>query len=522
MRMNKRELLSYLATSAGMLWVPRSAQSQTKFKENPFTLGVASGTPTADSVVLWTRLAIDGFFGSGIGKDAITVRWEVANDEGFKNIVQKGQTQAVHMLAHSVHVEVPNLDADRWYFYRFIAGDAVSGVGRTRTLPLPDSAVTKLRLAYASCQRWEHGYFSAYKHMAAENLDFVLFLGDYIYEYPTDINPVRNPSGGWVIDLDDYRQRYALHKSDPDLNAMHAVCPWLITWDDHEVQNDYAGTSIGAQGPQVASFINRRAAAYQAFYEHMPLRASALTKALNGLATGEEMRIYGALQFGRLANISLLDNRQYRSPQACNPGGRAGSSTLDPSKCDIWNDPNRSMLGAVQEQWLAEQTAKSTTPWNIIGQATAFGTRDYKSGAGQTLWNDGWDGYAPSRDRVRDMLKANSRAMPVLLGGDVHSHWVGHVKADYANPSSANIGVEFCGTSITTRSTPSTRLDAWKAENPHYVFIDNENRGYGVVEFTPTKLTTTLRGVDDVRQKETKISSLATFVVESGKPLIQG
>jgi alkaline phosphatase D len=174
---------------------------------------------------------------------------------------------------------VQGLEPDRWYFYRFAVGDAVSATGRTRTFPAPGAVVARLRLAYASCQRWEHGYYSAYRHMRAEDLDLVMFLGDYIYEYPNAGQAVRVPTGGWVLTLDDYRRRYALHKSDADLQAMHAACPWLVTWDDHEVQNDYAGASPGNSGPPVADFRGQARGAYQAFYEHMPVRASVLTRA---------------------------------------------------------------------------------------------------------------------------------------------------------------------------------------------------------------------------------------------------
>jgi alkaline phosphatase D len=518
---NKRKLLTYAATSAASLSVPKSAWSQPKFKDNPFTLGVASGMPHHDSVVLWTRLALEGFFGSGIGKDAVTVQWELAHDDKFSRIVQKGQHQAVIELAHSVHVEVPNLEPDRWYFYRFMTGDFVSVAGRTRTLPLPDAQVNRLRIAYASCQRYDHGYFSAYKHMIKENLDFVLFLGDYIYEYPGDLNAVRIPSGGWVLNLDDYRKRYALHKSEPELQAMHAYCPWIVSWDDHEVQNDYAGLVLGTGGPAVNDFAARRASAYQAFYEHMPLRSSVLTKSLDGMKTGAQMRIYSALQYGQLASIALLDTRQYRNQQACTRGGLAGSSTLDPKTCDIWNDPSRSILGSEQEAWLAKVAATQTAPWNIVAQTTSFGQRDHRKGSGVTLWNDGWDGYAPSRDRVRDSMSLNRHSMPVFLGGDIHSNWVGHIKADYAKNTSANVGVEFCGTSITARESASANSAELLAENPNYVFVDHKTRGYGVVEFTPKQLTATLRGLDDVRLKDTKVSNLAIFTVEAGKPLLQ-
>jgi alkaline phosphatase D len=275
---DRRHLLQLAAATATTLWLPRSAWSQPRLSGNPFTLGVASGSPTHDGVVLWTRLALSTLFGSVLGKEPFTVRWEIAHDEAFQRTVQRGQVQAVVELAHAVHVEVQGLEPDRWYHYRFMVGgvgnDWVSPVGRTRTFPAPGADAARLRLGYASCQRWEHGYFSAHRHLAQEQLDAVMFLGDYIYEYPAAGNAVRLPSGGWVLTLDDYRQRYAQHKGEADLQAAHAACPWLVTWDDHEVQNDYAGLNEGENGPAVANFAARRAAAYQAFYEHMPLRAS--------------------------------------------------------------------------------------------------------------------------------------------------------------------------------------------------------------------------------------------------------
>jgi alkaline phosphatase D len=355
----------------------------------------------------------------------------------------------------------------------------------------------------------------------------VLFLGDYIYEYPIAANPVRVPSGGWVVTLADYRQRYALHKSDPDLQAMHAACPWLHSWDDHEVQNDYAGLAPGDSGrgsppDSLAGFPARRAAAYQAFYEHMPMRASVLTRAVAGLSAGAEMRIYSHQRFGRLATLYLLDDRQYREQQACTPRGRFGSALVDPARCPAWDDPKRSLLGAPQEQWLeAALAANGAAGWAVIGQQTLFGQRDARPGAGRLLWNDGWDGYGAARKRLTDALQRHRTANPVLLGGDMHENWVGHVKADYARPDSATLGVEFCGTSITSRSSGNARTHELLAENPHFVFADTERKGYGVCEFTPARLTTTLRVVDDVRRKDAGIETLARFVVEAGRPQLE-
>ena len=513
-QLDRRALLTLASGLAGSLWLPRSAWSQATIEGNPFALGIASGSPTHDSVVIWTRIA-------GItSRQDTTVRWEVAHDDQFKQPVQTGQATASAALGHSVHVELTGLSPDRWYHYRFMVGNSVSSTGRTRTFPAPGANVKKLRLAYASCQHWEHGYYSAYRHMLDEDLDTVLFLGDYIYEYGGSSRGVRRAPGASAVSLDDYRARYALYKSDPDLQRMHAACPWLVTWDDHEVQNDYAGTVEGWPG-SAGNFLARRAAAYQAFYEHMPLRASVLTQALQGLAQGAEMRIYGRVPFGNLAMLHLLDDRQYRDPQACTKGGDFGSSTVNPAQCANWNDPARTLLGAAQERWLEQSLASTHAEWNLLGQQTVFGQRDFRPGTGQVLSNDGWDGYAPARQRLTDALQRLHVANPVLLGGDVHSNWVGDVKADYARPESASVAVEFCGTSMTSHGGSNDRLNEVLAENPHFIFADRERRGYGVAEFTPKQLDVRLRVVSDVTQADSGIETLAKFSVSAGHSRIQ-
>ncbi|HSV34563.1 MAG TPA: alkaline phosphatase D family protein [Ramlibacter sp.] len=517
---DRRQLLRLAAAGAGALWLPRSAWSRPRIAGNPFVLGVASGSPTHDSVVLWTRLIAPGFF-QALGRAPITVRWEVAHDERFTRIARSGQAQALPELAHSVHVEVPGLEPDRWYHYRFLVDEGASPVGRTRTFPAPDAVVQKLRLAYASCQRWEHGYFSAYRHMREENLDLVMFLGDYIYEYAIAGNPVRIPTGGWVLDLEDYRRRHALHKGDADLQAMHAACPWLVTWDDHEVQNDYAGVAAGENGPRVDDFAARRAAAYQAYYEHMPVRASTLTQAVKGLQAGAEFRLYAQHRFGRLATLMLLDDRQYRDAHACSRTGKSGSGFFDPAACPDAEDPVRTLLGVPQERWFDGALQARGPGWTVIGQQTVFGRRDARPGPGESVWNDGWDGYGAARRRFTQALQRHNVTAAVLLGGDVHENWVGHVKADYGRPESAGVGVEFCGTSITSRSGGNQKLAERFAENPHFVFADSQRRGYGVAEFTPGQLTTTLRVVDDVTRTDTKIETLARFAVQAGRPVVE-
>jgi alkaline phosphatase D len=533
------QLTGFAAASAASLLLPRSVWSQTdtsrKFQSNPFALGVASGSPTHDSVVLWTRL-VD----SSLDSRAVVVRWEVADDDAFSRNVQSGQHLATADLGYSVHVELQNLQSDRWYFYRFMVGDAVSSIGRTRTFPKAGAVVETLKISYASCQRWETGYFTAYKHMLAEKPDAVLFLGDYIYEYPGNpVSALRLPSStssfGFVLTLDDYRNRYAQYKSDTDLQAMHAACPWLMTWDDHEVQNDYAGAMAGDSGfadvfSKHEDFTARRAAAYQAYYENMPIRATALTKGLAGLVLGAEMRIYQRVDVGQLASFYMLDPRQYRDRQACSKDGKLGASMVNPAKCTDWLDPKRTMLGAQQESWLSHELASAKqrgSVWNVMAQSTLFGLRDNTPGNGESFFNDGWDGYAPARKRLTDALQKHAVHNPVMLGGDVHENWVGYLKADYSQNAAAKaapaIGVEFCGTSVTSTAGSSAveKTPERLAENPHFVFADAKFRGYGVIEFSSKQLTTTLRVVDNVRAKTTTVGTLAQFVVPAGKTVIE-
>jgi len=527
---SRRHWLGLALAGASTFWLPRSAWSQVPWPQDPFGLGVASGSPGPDSVVLWTRLLqTDRDHAAALAAGGpVTVAWEIADDAQFRKTVRRGQAQAEPALAHSVHVDVAGLAPDRWYHYRFMAGSAVSPTGRTRTLPAADAAVARWRLAYASCQKWEDGYFSAWRHLLDEDVDMVLFLGDYLYEYPGTSSRVRQPAGGWVLTLDDYRNRYAQYKSDPDLQAMHRACSWLMGWDDHEVQNDYAGEhpgNSGARDPaQPADFARRRNAAYQAWYEHLPLRASAFKRALSGGSGRVAVRVHDRLQIGRLASLHLLDGRQYRDAQVCTRDGLPGSSTVNPAQCPAWQDSRRSMLGEAQERWLEQSLARADTAqsvWSVISQQTVFGQRDFRPGPGAVLTNDGWDGYTAARTRLTDALQRHRVPNPVLLGGDVHANWVGHVKADYGQASSATVGVEFCGTSITSRGGGNAQTAQRLAENPHFVFAEAQEHGYGVAEFTPSQLRTRLRVVDDVTRRDTRIRTLAAFEVAAGRPVVE-
>jgi alkaline phosphatase D len=523
--MNRRELIGLLVASTGSA-LPLWATATTKLTENPFTLGIASGSPRHDSVVLWTRLHLANFLGhSKIPNTRINVQWQVAKDPHFTSLVQQGTSSALPELGHSVHVELQNLAPDSWYYYRFIVDAHISSVGKTRTFPAPNALTSKLRFAYASCQRYETGYFSAYAHMAREQLDAVVFLGDYIYEYSSRGNksvrhlPKYLPSFSDTVEA--YRMRYAAYKSDPDLQTMHAICPWIVTWDDHEVYNDYAAT----QGEDLAAnFMQRKAAAYQAFYEHMPLRASTLIAGFDSLSTNGELRIYGSFNAGKLANFYVLDDRQYRDNQSCPTPGRGGAAVVRARECPDLFAAHRTMLGNTQEVWLDHALSRAQSQWNIIAQQTLIGKRNYSPSkkAGEALYTtDGWDGYPAARQRMLASIQSHTPNNPIFVGGDIHQNWVGHVKSDYNKPNSKIIAAEFCGTSITSSGGANDeKFNERLTNNPHFVFADAESRGYGVVELTPQTMTTTLRVINDVRVEKTGVRNLAVFTVNSGSPII--
>ncbi|MDF1484294.1 alkaline phosphatase D family protein [Ramlibacter sp. H39-3-26] len=473
---------------------------------NPFALGIASGDPAPDGVVLWTRLAVPE------GTGALTVRWEIADDPAFRRIVQAGQAGALPALAHSVHVEVAGLASGRWYCYRFMLGDAVSATGRTRTAPAANAPDARLRLAFASCQRWEHGYYAAWRHLAADAPDLVAFLGDYIYEYATPADSTglaRTHALRHARTLDDYRDRYALHKSDPDLQAAHRACAWIVTWDDHEVENDYADDA----GRDAQGFAARRAAGYQAFYEHMPLRAAALAAGM------DHLRLYRSVAWGRLARFHLLDDRQYRARQACRPPGASGAASVK-AGCAELQAPERSLLGLEQERWLdgalARDAEEGAARWSVIAQQTLFSPRHYPSGVTAT---DNWDGYPAARARLLASVRQRQPRNTVLIGGDIHQNYVCAVHADPERPGSPVLASEFCGTSITSRSgTTQAKVDAVVRRNPHVLLADCEHRGYVLADIAPQRWSTQLRVLDDAARADASISTLARFVVEDGLP----
>ena len=518
--MRRRQLLGITVASAALIGLPKTGWGRLNWSSDPFSLGVASGSPTSNSMVLWTRLGPEALAQTGRTHAQVPVTWQLAHDARFTQIVQQGELTALPALGHSLHAEVTGLLPARSYFYRFIAGDATSPVGQTRTFPAPGQAASRLRVAYASCQRWGDGFYTAYRDMREQNLDVVMFLGDYIYEYPASASrDVRQTTGGWVLTLDDYRARYALHKSDPHLQAMHAACPWIVTWDDHEVQNDYAELHAGFSGAPIPDFAARRRSAYQAFYENMPVRYADFARLLK--RESDQVQVFGSVKFGQLATLYNLDNRQYRHRQACTPGDRPGGGRINPERCELIGQEYRTLLGEQQEGWLKRQFERSETQWNLIGQQSLIGPRSMGSSM-PNIWNDGWDGYPAARQRLIDSIRVTRLKNPVVLGGDVHQNWVGHILSDYARHESPAVAVEFCGTSISSRNR-ATEAEVAKilSNSPYFIFANAQYRGYGVVDVTQHTLTTTLRAVKNIRDPDSEVMTLARFGVNAGRSMVQ-
>jgi len=491
---DRRRLLQWAAASTGSALFVRHAGAA---DVDRFALGIASGSPRPDRLVLWTRL-----MGPGL-PDRVPVQWELARDEAFTQVVARGTETAEAAWGHSVHAEPRELAPSRWYWYRFSALGARSAVGRTRTAP-PAGASESLAFAIASCQRWDHGWFAAWRHLADESPDLVVFLGDYIYEYAPVAGRVRLHEGsGDATTLAQYRARYAQYKGDADLQRIHAAAPWISTWDDHEVANDYAND----QGQDLApDFLQRRAAAYQAWWEHMPVPLSTRPVRANA-------QVFDRYDWGALARFHVLDDRQYRDHQACPKPGRGGSTTVDLSACPELMKPGRTLLGSAQEQWLAEGLKQKDVRWNLLAQQTLMAPFTWtKEGR---VWTDGWAGYPAARERLLQTLAERGASNPVVLSGDVHCNYVADLKQ---RPQDASpLATEFCGTSITSHGTAQSKLDAVLPLNPHIRYARSEERGYMHFKLGVERMDVALRVVSDADNPAATIRTAARFSVEAGR-----
>jgi alkaline phosphatase D len=508
--LRRRDFLWMTASAAAAGAVPGCAgraRQNPRFATNPFALGVASGYPTPAGVVLWTRLAPSPLEPlGGMSPEPVTVRWEIAADERMRRVVASGIESATADWAFSVHAEPQGLEPARDYWYRFTAGNARSVVGRTRTAPAASAPASRLRLAVASCQQYEHGYYAAYRHMLADDLDAIVHVGDYIYENSWGDRLVRRHDTEETYTLEDYRRRYALYRGDRDLAAAHAAYPWLITWDDHEVDNDYVGDS-SRDGDDPHVFLARRAAAYRAFYEHLPLPRAAMP-------SSHAMRLHAQRTFGDLACLALLDQRQYRSRQACTPPGKRGAQRVVP--CAELDDPSRTMLGGDQEQWLYSRLAESRTRWNLLAQGVVMSYIDEDPGEGRRHWSDSWSGYPPARKRLLDFLRERRIANPIVLSGDIHSFVAGVLNAIPEDPGSPAVATEFVTTSITSQGLPDS-LVRNIVSNPNIAHASSSHRGYLRLDVSRERVQADLIGLDDATRADSGRSTLAAFVVEHGR-----
>jgi alkaline phosphatase D len=506
----RRRFLATAAGAAAALLVtdrlPGAWAAPRAATDDPFTLGVASGDPTATGVVLWTRLAprpldADG----GMPPRAVPVDWEVATGPRMVDVVARGRVVAGPASAHSVHVEVEGLDPGRPYWYRFRAGGQLSRLGRTRTCADPRRPLGRMALAFVSCQHYESGYYNAHRHIAEEDLDVVLHLGDYIYENPPRHNLPRRHVGGEPTDLPGYRMRHALYKTDRDLQAAHARHPFVSAWDDHEVENDYAGRHPVELGDP-AAFLRRRAAAYRAYWEHMPLRRA---------PRGATMPLYRRLRFGDLVEVNLLDTRQYRDDQPCDEGGGGGVVV-----CPERVDPRRTILGDHQRRWLLRGLDRSEARWNVLAQQVVMAERDLHPGQGRSWWSDAWDGYAADRDRILRFLWERQPANPMVLTGDIHSFSVNDLRLPGPDPDAPVVGTELVTTSITSGSSSRKGSGFRKhlEDNPHIRFFESRLRGYTRCTVIRQRWYTDLRVVDTVKRPGAGVRTLASFVVEDGRP----
>lgn len=508
----RREFLRYVAMVSAIptlsLRGAERVETQPRFSDHPFTLGVASGDPEADGVVLWTRLAPDPLGGGGLPPVPIEVRWEVSRDEAFGDVVQSGVGLALPQLGHSVHIEVSGLDPHRWYFFRFHAGGETSPIGRTRTAPEPQAMPDRLRFAFTSCQHYEYGFFNGYPHMQREDLDLVVHLGDYIYEYAGQENRPRKHVGSEIESLNDYRTRYAQYRLDRELQEAHRLFPWLVTWDDHEFDNNYANLVSEEDGVSPEEFLARRMNAYQAYYEFMPLRR-------RSFPSGPHMKLYRGCSYGRLANFHVLDTRQYRTDQ---PNG----DHQKPMTGKVF-DSHATILGQRQEDWLMSRLLRSTATWNVLAQQVMMAPLNRGEPQEPRYSMDQWPGYEVSRRRLLNFFHERSVPNPVVLTGDIHVNWVNDLQLDFQDPDSPIVGTELVGTSLTSGGNGGNVIAEYeraRSQNP-FVRWYNSNRGYVSCDVTPDQWVAHYRVTPYVDRPGSPIETPASFRIQAGRPGVE-
>ncbi len=477
-----------------------------RWQADPFALGVASGQPRPDGVVFWTRLV---FSPADMAQQALPqrVRCEVFADEALRQPVRQWEVETDARRGHSVHVVAGGLQPGTRYWYRFVCGDAASPVGRTRTAPHAGERVGLLRIAQASCQHYEQGWYAAHREIAQRELDFVLFLGDYIYESSNAKYRLRAHQGGVPMTLDDYRARHAQYKSDADLRACHAAHPWVMTWDDHEVVNDYAN-DLDNRYSDPQAFLRRRAAAYQAYFEHMPLRIGPDAE------QPHRMRIHERMVWGQLAELWTLDCRQHRHHQACPDPNRGGARVV--IGCDALQEAGRSMLGAEQEDWLMQGLAASTRRWKVLAQSTQMSSSGVATPMGRSSFNDAWDGYPLARERLLAGIQQARLEDVLVLGGDVHMNVAAQLRLRPNDERSPIVASEIVTTSVSSRGMGERLLASIREHNPDLCHARADERGYTWLEVRPEGVRASFRATPFPARSDSVLREQAQFLVQSG------
>lgn len=478
---------------------------------NPFTLGIAAGDPWSDGFVIWTRLAprpLDEH--GGMPQQVVPVGWEVSEDENFRRVVAKGTAPARPELGHSVHVEVSGLRPHRHYWYRFaVPGSDLSPVGLARTAPAADALVDRVRIGVAGCQHWEAGYYDAWGALAREpDLDLVFHYGDYIYEgqgQPLKAHVVRQHLGDQIYSLDDYRRRYAQYKADPHLQAAHQACAFAMSFDDHEVDNNWAG-DFDQDGTPPEFFQLRRFAALQAWYENVPVRRAQLP-GIDGVTA------YRRLDFGRLVRTHVLDTRSHRSDQPCDDVARS-------EQCTPAAHVGTTMLGAAQEAWF-DQGLKNSASWNLVAQQVIVMPLDVRAPGKRNpvFETDLWDGYRPARARFIDSIRKNDLTNVVIASGDHHKHGAGIVTEGDEPTAGKPVAVEFLASSISSGGNGSGEQGTSHVmeNNPHWDLYTNR-RGYQLFDITQGRWMTDVKVMDEVEKPGGTVRSLVRYEVSPDFP----
>jgi len=505
-------LTPWLAPAAQAQWLQGTASAPgLRWQVDPFSLGVASGQPQPSSVVLWTRLRISPA-DAALHAQSLEVVCEVFADEALRQPVRQWRVHTDATRAHSVHVVAGGLQPGRPYWYRFVCGTAVSPVGRARTSPAADEAVTRLRMALASCQHYEQGFFAAHREMAQRDLDLVLFAGDYIYESSNPQYILRKHAGGEPKLLAEYRERHAQYKTDADLQACHAAHTWVMTWDDHEVVNDYAN-DLDRHFTDPQAFLRRRAAAYQAYFEHMPLRLGP------DPVNASQMRIHDRMAWGQLADLWTLDCRQYRDHQACLDPNRGGGRVV--VACDALGDPSRSMLGTAQEQWFTEGLTRSNRRWKLVAQSTQMSSSGVNTPLGRSAFTDGWDGYPQARARLLGTVAQSGVHNVVMLGGDVHMNVAAQLRVQANDERSPVVASEIVTTSVTSRGLGEKLLAQIRESNPDILHARSDERGYTWLDVRPDGVRAEFRTTPNPARVDGLFSTQAQFTIQAGVAGVQ-